>query len=283
MISYTTYSEHKSSLTTPPLNAITRNDLRNAFRSLGVQDGMSVMLHSSLSGIGYLVNGPFDVIDAVFDCIGPEGTLIVPAHTGQLTDPSDWSNPEILNDNIPKVRENMRPFDRRLTLPRNRGIVSQVFLMYPNVERSDHPLNSVAARGAHAKTIVSTHPLHESEGETSPIGKLYDIGGMILLLGVGLESCTGLHLAEFISDTPYLRENKVKVLVDDLDGRRFEKLKRYPATSQYFNKLRSDLVNSGNLTEIRIGNSKGALFNFRTAIDIAVRKLEKNPNYLITK
>ena len=84
------------------------------------------MLHSSLSGIGYLVNGAFDVIDAVFDCIGPEGTLIVPTHTGQLTDPSDWTNPGIVNDDIPKVRENMRPFDRRLTLPRNRGIVSQI-------------------------------------------------------------------------------------------------------------------------------------------------------------
>ena len=244
---------------------------------------MPVMLHSSLSGIGYLVNGAFDVIDAVFDCIGPEGTLIVPTHTGQLSDPSVWTNPGIVNDDIPKVRENMRPFDRRLTLPRNRGIVSQIFLMYPNVERSNHPLNSVAARGAHADTIVSTHPLDESEGQTSPMGRLYDIGGMILLLGVGLESCTGLHLAEFIADTPYLRENKVKVLVDDLDGRRFEKLTRYPTTSQYFNKLQSDFVNSGSLTEIRIGNSKASLFDFRTAIDIAVQKLENNPNYLITK
>jgi aminoglycoside 3-N-acetyltransferase len=240
------------------------------------------MLHSSLSRVGFIVNGPLDVIDSVFDIIGESGTLAVPTHTGQLTDPIDWKNPAIPFEQVAKVRNSIRPFDPNLTIPRNRGIIPQVFLLYPDVIRSTHPLNSIAAKGKNAKILTARHPLHRSEGPDSPAGVLYDIGGVILLIGVGLEACTGLHLAEYIVDVPYLSNTSIKVLIDDVDGRRFEKLNRYPNTSEHFNKIMPDLFSVGALHEISIGNTIATLIDFRTAVDIAVSKLRNDPYYLIS-
>ena len=56
------------------------------------------MVHSSMSSLGYVVNGALDVIDALLEAVGPEGTLLMPAHTGQLTDPADWKDPTLCPD-----------------------------------------------------------------------------------------------------------------------------------------------------------------------------------------
>jgi len=264
-------------------NTVTRDDLRDTFLRLGLRRGGVVMLHSSLSEIGFVVNGALDVINAILDVIGEDGTFVVPTHTGQLTDPADWQNPAVPGEDIERVRASMEAFDPRLTAPRNRGIVPQTFLMYPKVFRSSHPLNSVAACGRHSQLLTSHHPLDESEGPASPTGVLYDLGGSILLLGVGLEACTGLHLAEFLAETPYLKETKIKVLVHDEDGRRFHRLRRYPTTSKYFNKIRPDLVAIGALRETSIGNTIATLVDFAPAIDLAVKALRNDPLYLISE
>ena len=243
---------------------------------------MPVMLHSSMSGLGYVVNGPFDVIDSISDCIGEDGTLVLPTHTGQLTDPADWKKPAILPDDLKKVRDHMRPFDVQFSLPRNRGLLPQAFLMYPKIFRSNHPLNSIAAKGQHAEDLASDHPLHASEGIDSPMGQLYSLNSSILLLGVGLESCTGFHLAEFLTDVPYLKDNTVSVLVDDGNGRRFEKLERYPTISQHFNKLLPGIREANGLSEITINNCQAMLIDFRISIDLAVQCIRSDPNYLIT-
>lgn len=258
---------------------MTRDALADLFRRVGVRPGMSVMVHASLSGLGYLPNGPYDVIGAILDLIGPDGTLLAPTHTGQLTDPAGWKNPPVPAEWVDAVRRAMEPFDPARTPVRNRGLLPEFVLRMPGVRRSAHPLNSVAALGGRAAHFTATHPLDESEGVGSPCHKLYEAHGHVLLLGVGLSACTALHAAEFIADSPYLYGSRMNVLV----GRdEFRTLRKYPGSSEQFEKLRPILKASGALAEITLGTYPIALVALAPAIDAALAKLRTDPDWLRT-
>ena len=73
------------------MDVLTKKELKNIFKKVGVKTGMKIMVHSSLSKLGYLVNGAEDVIDALLEIISlKKGTLFVPTHSGQLTNPIYW-------------------------------------------------------------------------------------------------------------------------------------------------------------------------------------------------
>ncbi len=73
----------------------TRQSLASDLRKLGVAPGMTLAVHSSLASIGYLVGGAMTIILALEDMLGEEGTLAMPSHTGDLSDPGEWENPPI--------------------------------------------------------------------------------------------------------------------------------------------------------------------------------------------
>lgn len=258
---------------------MTRDSLAETFRRAGVRPGMAVMVHASLSGLGYLPNGPYDVIHALLDVVGPGGTLLVPTHSGQLTDPADWRNPPVPAEWVDAIRAAMEPFDPARTPVRNRGLLPEFVLRMPGARRSAHPLNSVAAIGARAAHFTATHPLDESEGVGSPCHKLYEANGHVLLLGVGLDSCTAIHAAEFIADSPYLAKTRMTVLT----GRNeFRRLRKYPGTSEHFEKLRPILKASGALTELTLGAYPIALVALAPAIDAALARMKTEPDWLRT-
>lgn len=150
--------------------------------SIGVDPGITLVVHSSLSSIGWVVGGASTVVSVLLDVIGEHGTLAMPAATPQCGDPTSWT-------------EAQGEFDLRTT-PTSMGAIPETFRTWPGTVRSDHPLESVCARGPAADEITSEHPLAFSEGPGTPFGKLYDLDSRILLLGVGFNRCTALHFAE---------------------------------------------------------------------------------------
>ena len=60
-------------------------------RALGVRDGDVLMVHSSLSALGFVAGGPQAVCDALLGAVGPSGTVAMPSQSGDWSDPSDWS------------------------------------------------------------------------------------------------------------------------------------------------------------------------------------------------
>ncbi|NNN01811.1 MAG: AAC(3) family N-acetyltransferase, partial [Acidimicrobiaceae bacterium] len=165
-------------------------------RSLGLGPGENVIVHSSLSALGYVIGGAHAVVLALLEVVGPEGTLVVPTHSGELSDPRDWENPPVPEAWWPKIRECMPAYDARLSPTRKMGAVPEVIRHLPGALRSAHPTHSFCAVGPQAEKITREHRLEYGFDEHSPLARLYDLNARVLLLGVDHDRNTSLHLAE---------------------------------------------------------------------------------------
>lgn len=171
-------------------------------RALGLPPGATVLVHSSLRALGWVVGGAEAVVLALLEVLGPDGTLVVPAFSTYRTDPRRWENPPVPEEWWPVIRAEWPPYDPRTAATRKMGAIVDAVLRHPGVRRSDHPHVSFAAIGRHRDAIVGRHPLPFGVGETSPLRRVYDLDGYVLLLGVGHGNNTSLHLAEHRADFP---------------------------------------------------------------------------------
>ena len=173
----------------------TLDSLRRELRELGLNTGMTVMVHSSLGNVGWTVGGPVTVIRALLDVIGPKGTLVMPGESPQISDPGTWNDTRVKPEWHDTIREHLPVFDP-LTTPTTMGTIPEAFRTFPGTLRSNNPLVSVCANGPLAKEITAEHALEFCEGKGTPFEKLYTLDAYTLLLGVGFNRCSSLHYAE---------------------------------------------------------------------------------------
>ncbi|NCC77433.1 MAG: GNAT family N-acetyltransferase [Clostridia bacterium] len=178
---------------------VTPAQMIESLQSLGVGPGQTLIVHSSMKKIGWIIGGARTVVDALLFVLGPTGTLVMPAQSGDNSEPSHWVAPPVPPSWWPLIRDLTPAFDPQTTPLRRMGAIADCFWHYPGVLRSNHPLDSFIARGPEAAGLVATQPLEAGLGEQSPTAKLYDLDAHVLLLGVDYDNCTVMHLAEYRS------------------------------------------------------------------------------------
>jgi aminoglycoside 3-N-acetyltransferase len=179
---------------------VTRRSLASDLRALGVPEGATAIVHSSLSRLGWVAGGAQAVVEALREVVGAEGTLVMPAHSGHLSEPSLWKHPPVPEAWWPVIRAETTPFDPQVTPTREMGAIVECFRHVPGVVRSAHPRHSFVAQGPLAGAIVADHRLEAGLGEHSPLARCYERDALVLLLGVGHGNNTSLHLAEARAD-----------------------------------------------------------------------------------
>jgi aminoglycoside 3-N-acetyltransferase len=164
------------------LRGFDSNDLIDGLRRLGVEPGQVIMVHSSFDQFEGFEGKPSDIIDALQQAVGPDGTVMMPTipFTGSAID---------------YVKAGT-VFDVRRT-PSKMGLVTEIFRRSPDVVRSVHPTHAVAARGARSHELTADHGIATTPcGVGSPFAKLLDHNGKTLLLGTGIGAMTFYHTCE---------------------------------------------------------------------------------------
>ncbi|GAB1422094.1 AAC(3) family N-acetyltransferase [Anaerolineales bacterium] len=179
---------------------LSREMLTEQLAAAGLAAGQSVLVHSSLSRLGWVIGAEVTVIQALLSVLGTSGTLMMPTHSASNTCPAHWQNPPVPKSWWPMIQAHMPAYDARFTPTREMGRIAETFRCWPGVLRSEHPIGSFAALGPAAKDLLHDHQLEDMFGERSPIGRLYEADGYIALLGVLHENNTSLHLAEYRAD-----------------------------------------------------------------------------------
>ena len=253
---------------------LTRPVLVEQLRALGVAEGMTVMVHSSLSRLGFVIGGAQAVVEALLETVGSDGTLMMPTHSGALSDPANWQNPPVPESWWQTIRDEMPAFDPATTPTRMMGAIVECFRTVPGVKRSNHPTVSAAAVGPNAEALVAHHQLADRFGETSPQGRLYELDGHILLLGVDHGNNTSLHLAEARSGLPGYVEDGAPVIVDG--HRQWVTVSHLDDDESDFAELGEAFAATGRERQAAIGSGVGRLFRSRDVIDFAVDWMKTN-------
>ncbi len=179
---------------------LTREALAEDLRRLGVTPGDIVLVHASLRSLGRVDGGAAAVADALRACVGPSGTLVVPALTPDNSDTSDVHLERtrgMTEAQRRRFRAAMPAFDPDVTPSTGMGRLAEHLRTTPGAVRSAHPQTSFAAVGPRAKALMDGHALDCHLGEDSPLAAMYAEGAKVLLLGVGYDVCTAFHLAEY--------------------------------------------------------------------------------------
>ena len=241
----------------------TQEDLKQSLLSAGIQPGDHLMVHASLSKMGFIEGGADTVVEVLKEMVGAEGLILMP------TSP-------IARLQLDYVSAN--PLFDVLATPSAMGKVSEVFRTSDGVVRSYHPTEPVAAWGAQAYEYIKDHtnkntPYHWD----SPYGKLIQHGGKILYIGVTLDNAgTHLHTLEDAMDVevPVYYAQEFRLPVHDYEGKELI-ITTKVHNPEYSKKRRCDellpmFLREGVYREVYIGKAKTLVFDAKKMFDVMV-------------
>ena len=234
------------------------------------------MVHTSLSSLGYVCGGAQTVIEALIHCVGKEGTIMMPTQSWKNLDPNTgvyWQEPEEWWD---VICENIPAYDKRITPTNTMGAVAEMFRQWQGTLRSDHPARSVAAWGRHAEYLTENHDLSNIFGEGSPIGKLYELDGYVLLIGVGYDKNTSLHLADVRAEYPGKHMVTESSAVMENGQRIWKSYETLAVDGEDFEEIGKAFEQTGQVKHAKLGCAALSMMSQRALVDFAVKWIEEN-------
>lgn len=232
---------------------LSQAEVSSQLRILGVRRGGVLLVHTSFRAVRPIAGGPAGLIAALRDALGPQGTLVMPSWSGDADEPFDPRTSASADD---------------------LGIVAQTFWRLPGVRRSDH-CQAFAAVGPQAATVTADPLPLPPHIPASPVGRVHDLNGQVLLLGVGHDANTTLHLAELLASVPYRTESWCTVLengrpVQIRYGENDHCCARFALADEW-------LRGAGRQSEGQVGHAHARLADSRDIVALAIERLVADP------
>ena len=243
-------------------------------REVGLPRGRHVLVHCAMSEIGWVVGGPAMLLRAIRDVIGASATVVVPTQTANNSTTSRYylaATAGMTEQELARYQDDLPGFDPAATPSHNMGLLAEHVRRHPRAVRSLHPQTSFAAVGRAAADLMRVHDRECHLGEESPLAALYRADAMILLVGVGIDRCTALHLAEYRLSPDVPRRTKTYEYVLDWGGHRVWRSFEAPDLDDSdFGALGDELAAQDWCRTGFVGKAHTYLLPLRQAVDFAV-------------
>ena len=246
---------------------ITKDVLIQKFSQLGIKQGDTLLVHASLSSLGYVVGGAEALYYALRVVIGNEGTIVVPSQTVEISDTASWQYPPVPQEWHDVIRLSIPAYSKELSYSKAMGAFSQLIGILPDSIRSNHPMYSFTAIGEKASEIIEQDSFDFPFGEESPLGRMYSIGAKILMIGTDFETNTSLHLAENRLNREVIHE-KSKILTEN--GEKWISFKNIELDiyDDYL-EVQKNFMEQYTVNHISINESNVYLFDMKECVDYA--------------
>ena len=246
---------------------ITKEVLINKFYQLGIKEGDTLLVHDSLSSLGYVVGGAEALFWALREVIGDKGTIVVPSQTVEISDSASWQYPPVPEEWHDVIRDAIPAYSKNLSYSKAMGAFSQFIGILPDSIRSNHPMYSFTAIGEKASEIIEQDSFDFPFGDKSPLGRMYSIGAKVLMIGTDFETNTSLHLAENRLNREVIYE-KSKILTKD--GEKWISFKNIELDiyDDYL-EIQKNFMEHYTVNHISINESNVYLFDMKECVDFA--------------
>lgn len=233
-----------------PTKTMTTGGIAEGLRALGICPGERLMVHSSLSSLGYVEGGAPAVIEALLEVLGPAGTLMVPTFTHSAT---EYFDP--------------------LESPSKNGAITEAARLRRGARRSLHPTHAVTVIGPDAEELLADDLKCGALGKGCALDRLAKKGGRILLLGVNHLANSVIHVGEDYAGDPdrtkrWSPENPKRVILKHPKrGEEEVLLTSMMGSTVSFERMEGELRKRGQLVEGRIGEAVCQLMKGQDVID----------------
>ena len=246
---------------------LTFEKLVEGFRELGVEEGDTLLVHSSYKSFGEVEGGPQLVIRALEAVLGTDkdGTLIMPTFNFDFNKGQPWD-----------VR----------TTPSKMGVLTEMVRTDPRAKRVFHPFYSFAILGKHAETLGSLRYKSAYERD-SVFGKLRDLNGKIMVIGLSYtNSMTFFHHIEQMEGVDYRFLKQFTGEVTDENGNTyadtFEMLVRDidKGVITEVDPMGALMEQAGVIKSAKIGEADVKLMKANEVYEFTAREMRRDPHLL---
>lgn len=246
----------------------------SGLRSIGVKPGDIILVHSRMSALGFVPGAARTIVESLINSVGPDGTVMMPAYSGSLSDPATWRYPPVPDEWIEPIRRSTPPYDPARTPTEGLGAVAEYFRTYPGALRSGHPHSSFTALGARARELVEEHSLQYRFGPGSPLGRLKALNGRVLMLGAPLNTISFLYLVMYA--LPGRRETEKSSPIVGPDGPQWQKYRDIEISDHWFEPFIEHLLAERHAVRAKVGDAVCHLFDAAPAYYLALEWCRKH-------
>ncbi|AFZ65901.1 AAC(3) family N-acetyltransferase [Deinococcus peraridilitoris] len=240
--------------------AVTEEELSQALAEVGLDGTQHIIAHASLRAFGFLEGGAPTMLRALR---ARSATLVMPSFSYYtLVWPEEQRQPDWAKPAPPPGPA----YGRFSRVSSDIGRVPQTLADDATTLRSFHPALSFVALGERAEEVLDAQSLESPYG---PIGKLYDLDGVAVLLGVDHRSNTTIHYGEYWAGVPLLD----RYVVVNGEVRRTS----FPNCSADFGRIAPHVRGES----VTLGRGRITAFRVRELVDGARRLLAHDPEALL--